>query len=163
MRREAIVLFPLSLLIMPHFGLMDEKALGPVEGPLLRSRLHIRGAVKRFHMGEISLGLITMYDAMICAMEWFFALPERKKKLKIKDGDNLKDDKTMYRILTDSGVLDGSFDYEAFDSLIGKALKQEMSSFDYHKFLSDIGSVMTQLGVMPYDENKLPAEKPTSE
>jgi hypothetical protein len=32
-----------TLFIMPHFGLMDDDALGPVEGYLMRAKLHIRG------------------------------------------------------------------------------------------------------------------------
>ncbi len=147
---------------MPHFGLMDEYALGPIEGPLMRAKLHIRGGKRRLHQGKISAGIVTLYDALCSAMEWYIAVPERKKKLKIKEGDNLKDDKTLFAILNDSGVLDGSFDYQAFNELVEKAVTQEMPDYDYREILRGIESVMTQLGVMPFDENELPPEDPAT-
>jgi hypothetical protein len=147
---------------VPHFGLIDEKALGPVIGPLMRARLHIRGAKRRLVKGKISIGLITLYDALISAMQSYFA-SDLGSKLKTKEGDDLRDDKTLYRILTDSKVLDGKFDYSAFDELVGRALEEELSSYDYQPLLSEIETVMTSLGVMPFDESKLPPEPPNAE
>lgn len=57
-------------------------------------------------------------------------------------------------------MLDDTFDYKAFNELIKKALKQEISDYDYMETLKGIESVMTQLGVMPFDENELPPEDP---
>jgi hypothetical protein len=142
---------------------MDEKALGPVEGPLMRARLHMRCGRRRITEGKVSLGIITLYDAINSAMQWYVAVPERKNSLKISESDDLNDEKTLYRVLTDSGVLDRSFDYGAYDELVGKALEQEMSSYDYHDMLSGIETVMTRLGVMPFDESKLPPEDPETE
>ncbi len=147
---------------MPHFGLIDEKALGPVQGPLMRARLHIRGAKRRLAQGKISIGLITLYDALISAMQSYLA-SEQGRKLKIKKGDDVRDDKTLYRILTDAGVLDGRLDYKAFDELVERALEEELSSYDYHPLLGDIEAVMTSLGVMPFDESTLPPESPDAD
>lgn len=147
---------------MPHFGLIDEKALGPVQGPLMRARLHLRGGKRRLRQGKISLGLITLYDAVISSMQYFFA-SEHGKKLAIKKDDDIKEDTTMYRILVESGVLDGTFDYTAFDELIGRALEEELSSYDYQSILYGIENVMTVLGVIPFDESRLPPEDPDAE
>ncbi len=147
---------------MPHFGLMDEYALGPVEGPLMRAKLHIRGGKRRLRQGKISAGIVTLYDALCSAMEWYIAVPERRQKLKIKESDNLKDDKTLFAVLNNSGVLDGSFDYEVFNELVEKAMMQEMPDYDYGGTLKGIESVMTRLGVMPFDENKLLPEDPST-
>lgn len=147
---------------MPHFGLMDEYALGPVEGPLMRAKLHIRGGKRRLRQGKISAGIVTLYDALCSAMEWYIAVPERRQKLKIKESDNLKDDKTLFAVLNNSGVLDGSFDYEVFNELVEKAMMQEMPDYDYGETLKGIESVMTRLGVMPFDENKLLPEDPST-
>lgn len=143
---------------MPHFGLMDENALGPIEGPLMRAKFHIRGGKRRLHQGKISDGIITLYDAIVSAMQWYIALPERRRTLQIKEDDNMSDDNTIFAVLTRSGVLDSNFDYEAFYELVERALKQEMSDYDYIGILKGIESVMTQLGVMPFDENELSPE-----
>ncbi len=143
---------------MPHFGLIDEDALGPIEGPLMRAKLHFEGGKKRLLQGKISLGIITLYDALNSAMQFYIAVPENKDKFDFKEGEDMKDDKTVYAVLTRSGVLDGSFDYNAFDNLVETALIQEMTSYDYTEILRDIESVLTQLGVMPSGEKKLPPE-----
>ncbi len=147
---------------MPHFGLMDEAALGPVEGPLMRAKLHIRGGKRRLRQGKISYGIITLYDALVSAMQWYVASPERTKNLGIDEDDNMNDDKTIFNMLSRSGVVDGSFDYEAFDRLVENALNDSMSGFDYKEMLESYEIVMTQLGVMPFEENELPPEDPST-
>ncbi len=145
---------------MPHAGLMDEEALGPVEGPRQRARLHIRGGKRRLRQGKISAGIVTLYDALEAAMRSYVDDLEKKAKLDIKEGENLNDDKISYAVLVRSGVLDGTFDFGAFDRLTEKALNEEIPWFDYRELLAGIESVMTQLGVMPFDEASLPPEDP---
>jgi hypothetical protein len=128
----------------------------------MRARLHIRGGKRRLREGKVSIGLITLYDALNCAMQYYFA-SDKGKALAIKEGDDLRDDKTLYRILMDSGVLGGKLDYGAFDELVGRALEEELSSYDYHPIVSEIDAVMATLGVMPFDESKLPPEPPNAE
>jgi hypothetical protein len=147
---------------MPHFGLMNEDALGPVEGPLMRAKLHIRAGKRRLRQGKISAGIVTLYDALIKGMEWYIAEPGHKSRLVFQSGDNLNDDKNLYEILKRSGVVDGSFDYRAFDELVEKAANQEMPGYDYREVLRGVESVMTRLGVMPFDENELPKEDPST-
>jgi hypothetical protein len=145
---------------MPHAGLMDEKTMGPVEGPLQRARLHIRGGKRRLRQGKISAGIVTLYDALEAAMRSYIDDLEKKSKLNIEEGENLNDDKMAYAVLVRSGVLDGTFDFGAFDRLLEKTLNEEIPWFDYRELLAGIESVMTQLGVMPFDEASLPPEDP---
>lgn len=145
---------------MPHFGLMDERALGPIEGPFQRARLHIRGGKRRLRQEKISAGIVTLYDALLAAMESYVNSPEHKGRLVIKQGDDLRDEKTVYAILVRSGVLDGAFDFERFERLMERALNEEMPGYDYHDVLQGIERVMYQLGVMPFDDADLPPEDP---
>jgi hypothetical protein len=147
---------------MPHAGLMDEEALGPEAGPLRRARLHIRGGKRRLRQGKIAEGIITLYDALISAMEWYFASPARVDNLTIREEDDLKNDKVLFQILSRSGVLDGSFDYGAFNELVEKILYHDLREIKYGKVLQGIESVMVQLGVMPFDEAGLPPEDPST-
>jgi len=141
---------------------MDEETLGPVEGPLQRARLHIRGGKRRLRQGKISAGIATLYDALNAAMQWYIAAPERKARLEIRKGENLNDDSVVYRVLVRAGVLDGSFDFEAFDRLTEKALYREMPDYDYRELFMSFEHVMAQLGVMPLDESQLPPEDPAT-
>jgi len=145
---------------MPHFGLIDENALGPVEGPLMRAKLHIRGGRRRLNQGKISLGIITLYDAVISAMQWYIADPSHEKMFSFKDNEDKNDDSLVYKVLTRSGVLDGKFDYEMFNELAERALSEEMPAYDHRDVLKGVEAVMTQLGIMPFDEEALPPEDP---
>ena len=145
---------------MPHFGLMDEKALGPVEGPFMRAKLHIRCGRRRLREGKISAGIVTLYDALQGAMQGYAASAEEQGVLQVRTGENLSDDGTLYAVLVRSGVLDGTFDFAAFDRLTEKALNQELPGFDYRYVLEGIEAVLTRLGVMPFDEAALPPEDP---
>jgi hypothetical protein len=143
---------------MPHAGLMDERRLGPIEGPLQRARLHIRGGKRRLRQGKISAGIAAIYDALSGALQWYVASPGRLAALAIDPGADLNDDRTVFRTLVRSGVLDGRFDFDAFDRLTERALHEDLAGYDYRETLAGIESVMRQLGVMPFDESELPPE-----
>jgi hypothetical protein len=145
---------------MPHAGLMDEQALGPEKGPLQRARLHIRGGKRRLRQGKTAAGIATLYDALDGALLWYFASPARRAALRTGPDEDLNDDRTMYRILVDSGVLDGSFDFDAFDRLMERALEEDMAGFDTSAMVAGFDSVMARLGVTPFDEASLPPEDP---
>jgi len=145
---------------MPHFGLMNERDLGPVEGPFLRARLHMRGGKRRLREGKIAAGIVTLSDALEGAMRSFVADPKRASRLEVREGEDLNKDGTLYAVLVRSGVLDGTFDFPAFDRLVEKALREEMPGYDYRDLLTGIESLMIQLGVLPFDEGSLPPEDP---
>lgn len=149
---------------LPHFGLINEDALGPVKGPLMRAKLHIRGARRRFERGQITDGILALYDALCSAMDWYIAAPERRRGLVVKEGDDLMNDESLYRVLVRSGVLDGSFNYQKMSSLVMKALDKDIqeptSEFDWREFMKKTEAVFTALGVMPFDEKTLPEERP---
>jgi hypothetical protein len=144
---------------MPHAGLMSEKDLGPVAGPLQRARLHIRGGRRRLRQGKIAAGIVTLYDALQAAMEAYAASAGRTK-LDVRAGEDINDYKVLYGVLVRSGILDGAFDFEAFDRITERALAEEMPGYEYRELLTGVESVMNQLGVMPFDEASLPPEDP---
>jgi hypothetical protein len=148
---------------MPHFGLMDTRdSFEKEEGALLRARLHIRGGKRRLRQGKISAGIVTLYDALLFALRWYVASPERRKTLSVRKEDDLKDEKSVMDILRRSKVPASDFDYVAFDSLVDRASREEMPDYDYSGMLRDFEAFMTSLGVMPFDEAELPPEDPAT-
>lgn len=147
---------------MPHFGLMDEKELGPVEGPLLRTRLHIRSGRRRLRQGKTAAGIATLADALSSAFQWYLASPGLGDAIEARADDNLNDDRTVYRILVRAGVLDGSFDFDAFARLVERALDEDTDGIDEVDLLQGLERIMEQLGVMPFDEDALPPEDPNT-
>ncbi|MBI5585702.1 MAG: hypothetical protein HY892_17975 [Deltaproteobacteria bacterium] len=146
---------------MPHFGLMDPNALGTEAAALQRARLHIRGGRRRLRQGKISAGFGTLFDALLFALAWYIASPDRRKSLPLKEGDDLRDDRTVFARLVEAGVLDGRFDYQAFNDLMETA-PAHSSTYDYSEPLRSIEAIMIRLGVMPFDENELPPEDPAT-
>ncbi|MFX0092300.1 MAG: hypothetical protein ACFFBD_11105 [Candidatus Hodarchaeota archaeon] len=147
---------------MPHFGLMDPDALGPEKAALQRAKLHIRSGKRRLRQNKISLGIVTLYDALSFAMQWYVASPERQKRLHIEKYEDINEVTTLFKILTTSKVLDGTFDFKSFQNLVEVCLDRELLEYDYQKTLQGIESVMVQLGVMPFDEEGLPPEAPNT-
>ena len=145
---------------MPHFGLMDEKKLGPVAGPLQRSRLHLRSARRLLREGRIATGIVTLYDALSGGMESFAADPVRRAVLSVRTGEDLRQDADLYRVLVRSGVVEEAIDFGDFEGLMEKALGQELPALDHRELLQGIERLLTQLGVLPFDEASLPPEKP---
>ncbi len=147
---------------MPHAGLMNEQELGPVAGPLQRARLHIRGGKRRLRQGKIAAGIVTLYDALNAAMQWYVARSDGRPGAAPGPEDDLNSDRSLYRMLVRWGALDGSFDFDAFDRLTEQALSSELPGYDYRGLLEAIEKVMTALGVMPFDEAALPPEDPAT-
>jgi hypothetical protein len=145
---------------MPHAGLMDENSLGPVEGPRMRARLHVRGGRRRLRQGKISAGIVTLYDALEAAMRSYVDDPGKRNGLDLRAGEDLNNEAVLYQLLVRSNVLDGKLDFYEFDRLTEKALNEELPGYDYRELLAGIESVMSQLGVMPFDEALLPPEDP---
>jgi hypothetical protein len=81
--------------------------------------------------------------------------------LPIRGDDDLGDDRTVFALLIKAGVIDRRFDYLAFNRLV-EATPPESSTYDYRGILNRVASVMTRLGVMPFDESDLPAEDPST-
>ena len=132
------------------------------EGALLRARLHIRGGKRRLRQGKISAGIVTLYDALMFALRWYIASPERREALAVRKEEDLTDEKTVFDILKRSNVPNVDFDYNAFDALVNKASTEEMPEYDYIGMLRDFEAFMTSLGVMPFNEAELPPEDPAT-
>ena len=148
---------------MPHFGLMDTKySFEKPEGALLRARLHIRGGKRRLRQGKISAGIVTLYDALLFALRWYAFSPEHQQSLGIGLKEALSDEKKVFKLIKSTGVFPVDFDYDEFDALVEKALKEEMPDYDYSGMLTDFEAFMTWLGVMPFNESELPPEDPAT-
>ena len=76
---------------MPHFRLMDPEALGPEMAALQRARLHVRGGNRRLCHGKVSAGLVTLYDALTSALDWYFFSPERRSRIGAGSADPRED------------------------------------------------------------------------
>jgi hypothetical protein len=146
---------------MPHFGLIDEK-LPEIEQFLLRAIHYINIGKKRIKKGEISTGVTTLYDGFIFSLYWYFLSDEMLKPLLFNNDDTYNDEEILYLILLSHGRIDGKFNLNRFIKLTIKAINNELNEFKYDTFIQDFDSLMKQLKVIPYKEEKLAQEQPIS-
>jgi hypothetical protein len=148
---------------MPHFGLMSTKeSFDSAEGALLRARLHIRGGRRRLMQGKIAAGIVTLYDALIFALRFYFMIPEHRNEFNITESLDLTDEKAMLMALREAGIFDINFDLDEFEDLVDRAAIGEMPDYYFNPMLSRFETLMTKLEVMPFDEALLPAEDPAT-
>lgn len=146
---------------MPHFGLMDERKLSKAEAALMRARLHIRGGKRRLRQNKIAAGMATLYDAVLSAMRWYILSNDLIKKLPGGE-ESLENDRVVYAVLKQAGVLGESIDFGALEKMVDQALVHEAQVLDSSEIIAHIDRVMTALGVMPFDEDTLPPEDPST-
>ncbi len=140
---------------MPHAGLMKERDMGPVEGPLLRARLHIRGGKRRLRQGKHEAGIVTLGDALSAAIE--YALDLHSNEIPNQPFDY---EQAAYDVLVSTGILSGRFDYDAFQCLVEDALAGSVDASALPARIAALDALMTELGIMPFDEAALPPENP---
>ena len=142
---------------MPHFGHMDESKMSVHEADLLRARLHLRSGRRRLSEGKLRSGVETVFDALHAAMRACALAPANRSRF---EGADLGDAQLLYEDLVGAGVLDGRFEFLRLQEMADKALDEGLPVYDHAWLLSGIESVMTQLGVLPFDESTLPKEDP---
>ena len=140
---------------MPHAGLMVEREMGPLEGPLLRARLHIRGGKRRIRQGKAEAGIVTLGDALSAAIE--YALDLHAKDIPNQPFDY---EHTAYKALVSAGIVSGRFDYAAFQLMVEDALAGIVDAAILPARIAALDALMTELGIMPFDETALPPEDP---
>jgi hypothetical protein len=145
---------------MPHFGLIDEYKMQPHEAALMRARLHIRSGMRRLRQGMLKEGLFTLYDSLYSGMRFYILSPENQDRFASADGIQRTEEMALYKVLRQAGVVDDSFDFESFFSLMEKLIDGVDVEINSTEALRGYDKIMTQLGVMPFDESALPPEDP---
>lgn len=145
---------------MPHFGLIDEEKLGPIQGPLMRSRLHIRGGRRRIISGDIANGILALYDALTSAMDFHLAShPELRDRL-IGAGEDILADRNIFLAFQKLGIIPGDLEWQELDFAVQMALERNMGDYDWRKLMGKLEACYIRLEAAPFDEGALPAFKP---
>lgn len=145
----------------PHFGLIKEQDLSHEEILLIRARLHWRCGRRRLREEKIPSGIATIYDALLSGMRWLI-LTEPAYKPDDFSEENLENERYVFHVLKKNGVIDSSLDIPEIQDLVDKALMEENITSGKDKFVSMIETFLTRIGVLPYDESKLPPEDPAT-
>jgi hypothetical protein len=146
---------------MPHFGLMDEGKMLPLAAALMRAQLHTRCGRRRMHEGKYPEGVSTLYDAVLSGMRWFALKNEAIHEEIHKRGNSfLENDAEVQQLLAKYGAWPDDIDFDKMQNTAYSALEGNLVGLDPALFLRQIETVLTKLGVAPFDEDKLPPEDP---
>ncbi len=143
---------------MPHFGLVDEKALSREEALLLRARLHWRGGRERLLDGRLASGITSLYDALVSAMEWRLHREKLGPLHRHRDA-TLEDDRLLCEHLLKQRFLAPEFDFRKLQDEVENILEGRACSVEPGVLLAAIAEQLTRLGLLPFDESELPPEK----
>ncbi|MEJ2033297.1 MAG: hypothetical protein P8Y63_09720 [Deltaproteobacteria bacterium] len=139
---------------------MDETKMSQETAALQRARLHLRSGRRRLRQGKLAAGISTIYDALISAMRWY-GLTHRSE-LGLTDCGGLDDDRRLFRLLVEAGVIDSAFDFDRLQSFMEKAVTRQPFAFAWPEELAAVEAQLALLGVLPFDETSLPPEDPAT-
>jgi len=139
-----------------------KESFDSAEGALLRARLHLRGARRRLKEGKISAGIITLFDALIFGLRFYFMVPEHRAYHGLDHALDLTDERAMINVLKNAEGFPSSFDIEAFEEIVDRASAGDMPDYDYRPLLESFEALMLKIEVMPFDESSLPKEDPST-
>ena len=139
---------------MPHFFLMDEDKLEPMEAAKIRCQLHIRGGLKLFELNKITHGMGTLYDAIFSGMRYY----AYKHNWNLTN-EILHDEEYLNEIFQEKSVFPSKFDFLKLKSTTELLIDEELdeSSIDKNQIWQELEEIFTVLGLYPYD-NDLPED-----
>lgn len=141
---------------MPHFGIMDEDALGDVNAAITRTKLHIRSAKRRLLEGKISHGIATYWDAVIYGLRWYYYV--NKDRVASHEEIEIYYPEKLFPLLLRSGVLKTKFNFNYWFQVAEDAIDHPLSDYDPTELMEQFELLFTDLGIWPFDESVLPDE-----
>ncbi|MBI5695173.1 MAG: hypothetical protein HZC51_05435 [Nitrospirae bacterium] len=130
------------------------------DAELMRARLHVRAGHRRLRQGKAGTGISVMYDAFLASLRWYAASPERLAWLGLPEGDGYDYERRVYDALARAGLTEGGPDFGSFEELSERALEKDLAGLDYQPTIIQLEHFLTNIGVMPFDEDSLPPEAP---
>ena len=146
---------------MPHFGLMDANNMRYDAALLLRAKLHVRCGKRRVREGKIAEGICTLYDAALSSMRWYAVSNEAiHAVLHQHDITRLENDIWLQQLINAHGAWPPDLNFQEFLTQFDTALTGNIKGLDPELFIKQIDSLLTHLGVLPFNEDELPPEDP---
>ena len=145
----------------PHFGLMDPSTMTMEDAMLMRAKLHWRCGTRRMQQNKTSAGLTTLYDAFLSGMRWYI-LSHLENEIDGDKEEKLENERFVFAMLRKEGIIDGSLDLNLIEESVDKALMDKDVQEDQDTVMSQMEGFLTRIGILPFDESKLPPEDPST-
>ena len=124
---------------------------------LLCARLCLRTGKRYLQEGLFTAAIAALYDAILFAMQYYVAEPTSHGYANISR-DDLWDYAALYHKLAKAGVFDDPNAFNHLSLIVERSLWQGSFSFDANSILREVENLLSQLGVMPFNESILHGE-----
>ncbi len=141
----------------PHFGLMDPAQLSRAEANLMRSRLHWRGGRRRLRQQKTAVGLVTLYDALLCGLRWYLLAHPAGP---FPTDTELENEGYLFSQARQRGLVDDESAPDWIRQVAERALAGECEGLDQERFMAGLEEVLGRCEVLPFAESDLPPEDP---
>lgn len=145
----------------PHFGLMEAEKMDRAGAARLRACLHWRGGRRRLRQGKTALAVVTLYDALLSGLRWYFMVNDVGAVAGAAQTE-LENEGYLFSRAEMAGLLDASQE-PRLQALVEQALRKEEIGVDQEWFVERVEGVLTRIGVLPIAEATLPPEDPEAD
>jgi hypothetical protein len=146
---------------MSLYYALETTKMSEAKAALMHARRLVRGGKRYLLEGHSAEGIAALYDALLFGMRHFIAEAVRHKRIDITNNDDLWDCAALYYKLAQAGIFDDPCAFNRLSLIVERALWQETFSFDAYAVLLEVEQMLTNLGVMHFDEDILPGKSRT--
>ena len=142
---------------------MNEDELSEEEGYLLRAKLHFRCGLRRLEENKLSEGIATIYDSLIIGMRWFVLKEMKTRHFILFNKEDLYKDVNLVSMLQKENILSTKdIDFSKFLITMELGLDRDLTKEDIvvDDIKNQFMTIMTKLGVWPFELTDLPPENP---
>jgi hypothetical protein len=143
--------------IMPQHGIMDVPKMIKAEVALMCARLYLRDGKSYLREGSFTTGIAALYDAILFGMHYYIAEPACRASINL-NSDDLWDHAALYHKLVMAGIFDDPNAFNHLSLIVERVLWQESYSFEANSVLAEVETMLSKLGVMPFNESILQSE-----
>jgi hypothetical protein len=118
---------------------------------LVCARLSLRVGKRSIQKGSSAAGVAALYDAVLFGMRYY--ITKHKRCASFVENTDLWDAASLFHALARAGVFDNSLSFNRFSLVVERALWQGSFLFDANATLAEVETMLTKLGVMPFDKS----------
>lgn len=124
---------------------------------LMCARLYLRDGKSYLQQGSVKAGVEALYEAILFGMHYYIAEPGGRGNIRVSDAE-LWDHAALYHKLAKAGLFEDLNALNHLSQIVERALWQGSLSLDVSYVITEIETMLSRLGVTPFNESILHGE-----
>lgn len=126
---------------------------------LMCARLYLREGKRYLQQGAFRTGIEALFDAILFGMHYYIAEPGGRGTIHVSDAD-LWDPAALYHKLAKAGLFDDLNTVNHLSQIVERTLWQGSVAGDINDVITEIETILSRLGVTPFNESILKSDSP---